>query len=109
MDAVAAARRNLRKLSRNSSEAEAARAETKDTTRSTEARRLWKSKRGVRVLEKAEKKREEEEDLDRRSDSSLSFRLCVAYDVRASSRIAAIFSINRFASSVPFSSMTFSS
>lgn len=108
LDAVAAARRNLRKQSRNSSEAEAARAETKETTRSTEARRLWKSKRGVRVLEKAEKKTEEE-DLDRRSDSSLSFRLWVAYDVRASSRMAAIFSINRFASSVPFSSMTFSS
>lgn len=80
--ATAAARRKLRKWSRNSSEAAAsegfraaAKAETKETTRSAEARRLWKWKRGIRALEKAKKKCDGEGDLDRRRVSSFSFRL----------------------------------
>jgi hypothetical protein len=56
-------------------------------------------KRGIRDLEKAEKNSDGEDDLDRRSDSSLSLRLCVAYDVRTSSRIAAILCDNWFSCS----------
>lgn len=73
--------------------------------RSAEAARLWNAKRGSRVLENADKKsdekEEEKEDVleNRRAESSLSLRLCVALEERASSRILAIFCINCFPSS----------
>lgn len=64
-----------------------AKAEMNRTVRSAEAVRLWKAKRGVRVLQNAEKKREDDDVLERRADSSLSLRLWVALEVRASFKI----------------------
>lgn len=73
--------------------------------RSAEARRLWKLKRGIRALENAVKKCDGEGDLDRRRESSLSFRLCVAYEVRTSSRMTAICCVNSFSWSALSSSI----
>lgn len=83
-----------------------AKTEMNRTMRSAEATRLWKSKRGSRVLENAEKNREgevEEDDaLERRAESSLSLRIWMAFEARASSRILTIFSINCVSSSAIF-------
>ena len=69
-----------------------AKAETNRTILSAEARRRWWwLKRGVRVLEKAEKKIWVEFDLI--EERSFSFRMCVAFDAFASSRILPIFSM----------------
>ena len=67
------------------------------TARSVEAVRRLNLKRGVRVLENAEKNRIGDD--DRRAERSLSLRMCVAFDALASSRTLAIFCISRFSSS----------
>lgn len=74
---AAAARRNLRKLSKKVGALEAVEAQkeaTKWRTRSEAGLRRWKSKRGARALVKEERKR----GFERREERSLSLRLWVA-------------------------------
>lgn len=94
--ASAAKSKNLRKFSKNPSElllffasGVKAKSETNLTIRSAEAVRRWKLNRGMRALENASKNWTGDE--SRRAERSFSFRMCVAFELRMSSKTLATF------------------